>query len=127
ADRDQLFRVLQNLGHNAFEAGATRVEVAARLAPADAAVRPAEPGEAAGRVVIEIADDGPGLSARARDKLFQPFAGTGRPGGSGLGLAIARDLMRAHGGDIRLLRSTAEGTVFRLDLPAPLAAGAARP
>lgn len=35
----------------------------------------------------------------------------------GLGLAIARELMRAHGGDIRLVRSTGAGTVFRLELP----------
>ncbi|MCZ6524456.1 MAG: ATP-binding protein, partial [Alphaproteobacteria bacterium] len=40
-----------------------------------------------------------------------------RSGGSGLGLAIARDLMRAHGGDIRLLRTGPEGTTFRLELP----------
>lgn len=112
ADRDQLFRVLQNLGQNAFEAGATRVEIAA------------EPDPEAGGIAIEIADNGPGLAPRAREKLFQPFAGTGRAGGTGLGLAIARDLMRAHGGDIRLVRSTAEGTVFRLDLPAGEAAGA---
>ena len=63
------------------------------------------------------ATTGPGLPPRAREKLFQPFAGSARPGGSGLGLAIARDLMRAHGGDIRLLRSDGAGTVFQLDLP----------
>jgi signal transduction histidine kinase len=108
ADRDQLFRVLQNLGQNAFEAGATQVEVTARQE---------DEAAAGGPIVIEIADNGPGLAPRARDKLFQPFAGTGRAGGTGLGLAIARDLMRAHGGDIRLVSSTAEGTLFRLDLP----------
>jgi signal transduction histidine kinase len=113
ADRDQLFRVLQNLGQNAFEAGATQVEVTARQE---------DEAAAGGPIVIEIADNGPGLAPRARDKLFQPFAGTGRAGGTGLGLAIARDLMRAHGGDIRLVSSTAEGTLFRLDLP-PAAAG----
>lgn len=107
ADRDQLFRVLQNLGQNAFEAGATRVELAARL----------EEGEDGLRVAIDVADNGPGLPPRAREKLFQPFAGSARPGGTGLGLAIARDLMRAHGGNIRLVRSTGDGTLFRLDLP----------
>ncbi len=115
ADRDQLFRVLQNLGQNAFEAGASTVEIAASEAP-DGADGP-------GGTVIEIADNGPGLAPRALDKLFQPFAGTGRAGGTGLGLAIARDLMRAHGGEIRLVSSTAEGTVFRLDLPAGAVAG----
>ena len=113
ADRDQLFRVLANLGQNAVEAGATRIEVSAR--------------QAEDRIVIQVADNGPGLPRRARDKLFQPFAGSGRPGGSGLGLAIARDLMRAHGGDIRLVRSTGEGTIFELDLPIRPAPAALRP
>jgi signal transduction histidine kinase len=103
ADRDQMFRVFTNLGQNALQAGATRVAVSARRAD--------------GHLLIEVADNGPGLPPRARDNLFQPFAGSARPGGSGLGLAIARDLMRAHGGDIRLARSDAEGTVFELDLP----------
>lgn len=115
ADRDQLFRVLQNLGQNAFEAGASTVEIAASEAP--------DRADGPGGTVIEIADNGPGLAPRALDKLFQPFAGTGRAGGTGLGLAIARDLMRAHGGEIRLVSSTAEGTVFRLDLPAGAVAG----
>ena len=66
---------------------------------------------------IDLQDDGPGLSPRARENLFRPFASSSRQGGTGLGLAIARDLMRAHGGDIRLLRSTSEGTTFRLELP----------
>jgi signal transduction histidine kinase len=119
ADRDQLFRVLQNLGQNAFEAGASKVEIVAR--------EKQDGAESPGETIIEIADNGPGLAPRARDKLFQPFAGTGRAGGTGLGLAIARDLMRAHGGDIRLLRSTAEGTVFRLDLPRGSATGVPTP
>ncbi len=104
ADREQLHRVLSNLGQNAIEAGATRVEVAARRDN--------------GHFVIEVSDNGPGLAPRARDQLFKPFAGSSRPGGSGLGLAIARELMRAHGGDIRLERSTGEGTCFQLILPA---------
>ena len=104
ADREQLHRVLSNLGQNAIEAGATRVEVAARRDN--------------GRCVIEVFDNGPGLAPRARDQLFKAFTGSSRPGGSGLGLAIARELMRAHGGDIRLERSTGEGTCFQLILPA---------
>jgi signal transduction histidine kinase len=103
ADRDQIFRVLANLGRNAIQAGATRVEIAAeRLED---------------RVRIGVSDNGPGLAPRARERLFQPFAGSARPGGSGLGLAIARELMRAHGGEIRLLGSTGEGTAFELEIP----------
>ncbi len=103
ADREQMFRVLANLGQNAIEAGAHSVGVSARRDD--------------GRLLIEVADDGPGLAPRARERLFQPFAGTARPGGTGLGLAIARELMRAHGGEIRLERSTGAGSVFCLVLP----------
>jgi signal transduction histidine kinase len=103
ADRSQLFRVFANLAQNAAQSGATRIEVAAHRM-----------GE---RIVVDIVDNGPGLAPRARDNLFQPFAGSARPGGSGLGLAIVRELVRAHGGNIRLVHSTAEGTAFTIELP----------
>ncbi len=104
ADREQLHRLLSNLGQNAVQAGATQIEVAARRED--------------DRFIIEVSDNGPGLSPRAHAELFKPFFASSKPGGTGLGLSIARELMRAHGGDIRLERSTSEGTCFRLDLPA---------
>jgi signal transduction histidine kinase len=104
ADREQLFRVIQNLALNAAEAGAHHVAIRASLDP--------------DRLAIEVADDGPGLAPKARENLFRPFAGSARPGGTGLGLAIAREVMRAHGGDIALAESTGAGTVFLLKLPA---------
>jgi len=103
ADRSQLFRILANLAQNAVQAGARRVEISARQEP--------------GVIRIRVADDGPGLAPRARDNLFQPFAGSTRPGGTGLGLAIVRELVRAHGGEIRLESSGAQGTVFVIELP----------
>ncbi|MBL8671789.1 MAG: HAMP domain-containing histidine kinase [Alphaproteobacteria bacterium] len=105
ADSDQLYRVLANLGRNAFEAGARTVTVRASVA--------------AEGIVLEVADDGPGLAEPARATLFQPFAGTAKPGGTGLGLAIARDLMRAQGGDVALAWTGPDGTCFRLLLPHP--------
>ncbi|HYG91909.1 MAG TPA: HAMP domain-containing sensor histidine kinase [Azospirillum sp.] len=103
ADPDQLTRALANLGRNAVQAGADTVTVSAEAAD--------------GRLALTVADNGPGLSPRARETLFQPFAGTARAGGTGLGLAIAREIARAHGGDLRLVESTATGTVFTLTLP----------
>jgi signal transduction histidine kinase len=102
ADRIQLFRVLVNLLRNAAEVGARSVRVTAR--------------HGSPTVVVEIADDGPGLPERVRADLFRPFAGSVRRGGTGLGLAIARDLMVAHGGDIELAETGATGTIFRLTL-----------
>jgi signal transduction histidine kinase len=104
ADRDQLYRVFMNLARNAVEAGAHRLRFSA-----------ARDG---GTLIIEVADDGPGLPPKARENLFRPFYGSARPGGSGLGLSIARELMRAHGGELTLASSTGAGTVFRLALPA---------
>ena len=103
ADRDQLHRVLGNLVRNARLAGARLAEIGAALGPAG--------------VSITVKDDGPGIAETVRPKLFQPF-NTGRPGGTGLGLAIARDLVVAHGGEIRLVATGLEGTIFRIDLPA---------
>jgi signal transduction histidine kinase len=103
ADREQLYRVFFNLVCNALEAGAGEVRVAARP------VRD--------YLVIDIEDNGPGMPDEARQNIFKPFAGSAREGGTGLGLSIAHDIMRAHGGDIRLERSSQEGTLFRLVLP----------
>ncbi|HLF58387.1 MAG TPA: HAMP domain-containing sensor histidine kinase [Alphaproteobacteria bacterium] len=108
ADRDQIFRVLGNLIRNAAQAGAKNVRVSASARD--------------GYVQVMVADDGPGLPARAREKLFQPFIGSVRAGGTGLGLVIAREIMRAHGGDIALLETSEKGTVFRLALPPNAAA-----
>lgn len=105
ADREQLRRVLGNLGRNAFQAGAETVTLSAG---------PADHG-----VVVTVRDDGPGLPPRARQHLFQPFAGSARPQGTGLGLAIAREIVTAHRGDIRLLETGASGTAFQLVLPQP--------
>lgn len=66
-------------------------------------------------LVLEVEDDGTGVSADMADRLFEPFA-TGRPDGTGLGLAIARELADAHGGRLELRRE-ASGTVFALALP----------
>lgn len=108
ADRDQLYRAFANLIRNAYDAGAHNVGV---VATADAG---------ATATVIDITDDGPGMSRQATERLFQPFSGSSRKGGTGLGLVIARDVMRAHGGDIELLSTGAKGTVFRLRLPADI-------
>ncbi|HWK46237.1 MAG TPA: HAMP domain-containing sensor histidine kinase [Stellaceae bacterium] len=118
ADRAQLYRCLLNLAHNAAEAGATRLTI-------DAMISKAMDGR---NVAIDVADDGHGISLRARASLFQAFSASGRPGGSGLGLAITREILHAHGGDIVLVATGAEGTRFRLTLPDPTPAAApARP
>ena len=109
ADPEQLHRILVNLLRNARQA----IEAAGR-ATGRVGV---EAARTAACVTLTVADDGPGLPDRARERLFQPFAGSGRPDGAGLGLAIARELARAHAGDLALARSGPDGAAFRLDLP----------
>jgi signal transduction histidine kinase len=67
------------------------------------------------RLYLRVSDDGPGVPAEIRDRLFEPFV-TGRPDGTGLGLAIVREIARAHGGDARLATGKV-GAVFEIELP----------
>jgi signal transduction histidine kinase len=68
-------------------------------------------------VQVRICDNGRGVPATVREKLFQPFAASTRSTGTGLGLSIARDLARAHGGDVTLETTGESGTCFRIEIP----------
>lgn len=116
ADPEQLYRVLSNLARNAAQA----IRAAGR--PGRLTIAADEIDE---QVEIRIIDTGPGLPAKAREHLFQPFRGGARPGGAGLGLAIANELVRANGGTLSLVSSTTAGTEFRITLPARAAEAAA--
>lgn len=111
ADPDQLFRVLLNLVRNAVQI----LESRAPNDPARDQIRIIGRREGA-VVVIEVSDTGPGVSEKARTHLFEAFQGSTRTGGTGLGLAIAAELVRAHGGEIRLVDGTI-GATFRITIP----------
>jgi signal transduction histidine kinase len=69
-------------------------------------------------VVVEVADDGPGLPSHAVDRVFEPFYSTKREGErQGLGLSIAFGIVVAHGGTLELV-PTDRGACFRVTLPA---------
>lgn len=94
------------------------------------AVRHSPPGDkvtvsastSSSSVVILVADSGPGVAFADRPRVFEPFwrgtdqQASGAPG-AGLGLAIARQIARAHGGDIELEESPSGGALFRITLP----------
>jgi signal transduction histidine kinase len=111
ADPDQLFRILLNLARNAVQA----LESRDARDPGRDQVRITGRREGA-VVVIEVSDTGPGLPERARAHLFEAFQGSTRTGSVGLGLAIVAELVRAHGGEIRLVDGTI-GATFRLSIP----------
>jgi signal transduction histidine kinase len=67
-------------------------------------------------VRVVVADDGPGIPAAERDKLFLPYYST-KQRGSGLGLAIVRRIIAEHGGSIEVADNTPRGTRFTIELP----------
>ncbi|MGW3325622.1 sensor histidine kinase [Streptomyces virginiae] len=107
-DPARLERALANLVDNAL-----------RYARAEVVVRATEHD---GWAVLEVTDDGPGIPEADRDRVFERFvrldADRGRAGGgTGLGLAIAREIARAHGGDVRALPAPAGGARLVLRIP----------
>ena len=71
-----------------------------------------------GHVVVEVEDDGEGISEQALPSLFEPFFTTKeKTGGTGLGLSISRGIVIAHGGRIEVESQVGEGTTFRIFLP----------
>lgn len=108
ADPEQLYRVLSNLVRNARQALSDRSD------PARITLHARDREQ---DWLLELSDTGPGLPARALENLFTPFQGGTRKGGSGLGLAIAAELVRGHGGTLRLIESGAQGTSFEICLP----------
>ena len=108
ADPEQLYRVLSNLVRNARQA----METAKR----DGVIS-VDAHDADRLWSITVRDDGPGLPKKAQEHIFKPFQGGARKGGAGLGLAIAGELIRGHGGTLRLERTGEDGTVFLIELP----------
>ncbi len=100
ADPDDLSRALANLLRNAAEAVAPGGQVAMR-------VRPGRDGAA----VIWVEDNGPGVPEEMTEKVFEPFATT-KHSGTGLGLAIVHQIVEAHNGKIKLMKSRLGGARF---------------
>jgi PAS domain S-box-containing protein len=119
ADQYQLTQVFSNLLINAYEAldGRGRIEIAARLAhtSAEGALLP-DGLQAVPTVVVDVADDGPGMPPDIAEKIFNPFFTT-KAQGSGLGLAIVRKIVDAHEGRIDMTTADGRGTRFRVTLP----------
>jgi signal transduction histidine kinase len=106
--RGQLARVLGNLLDNAVRHAAGRVDVRVRRAGAWA--------------VLEVADDGAGVPAADRERIFERFvrlddARSRDDGGAGLGLAIVRDVVVRHGGSIGVGEAPGGGALFTVRLP----------
>jgi len=111
ADARRVDQALTNLFENARvatgsadDAPAGRVHVESESVP--------------GALLLHVCDDGPGVPAEIRDRLFEPFASRS-PGGTGLGLAIVARIMHAHGGSVALTERPPWRTCFTLSFPTP--------
>jgi signal transduction histidine kinase len=72
-----------------------------------------------GKVEIKVGDNGNGIPQKVLDKIFQPFFTTKPTGqGTGLGLSLSYDIIKAHGGEIKVNTKENEGTEFTIALPA---------
>ena len=110
-DVDKLRRAVTNIAANARDAmgGAGRLHLQAQLHDGP---------EAGARLVLVLADEGPGVPAEIRESLFDPFVTRGKKGGTGLGLAVARRFVEDHGGALELMPEGAGGgACFRIVLP----------
>lgn len=108
-------RALANLVRNAVSVSSKGqvVRIVRSLVESEAGVR---------RIAVDVIDEGPGLPKEVREASFRPFAATSiaaiaRPAGIGLGLSLAREVARAHEGELTLVHSDERGTTFRLELP----------
>ena len=106
ADRDQLVRVFNNLLRNAIQAldghPTGRIELAAEATPT--------------QVILTVRNNGPGIPAAIRDRIFQPNFTT-KSAGMGLGLAMCKNIVEQAGGTIDFTTETGLGTAFRVVLP----------
>jgi two-component system, OmpR family, phosphate regulon sensor histidine kinase PhoR len=116
ADPERLRQVLANLIDNAIKYGRAegRVTITGRVI-------------GGARVELTVRDDGPGIPAEAKERIFERFyrvdkARTREQGGTGLGLAIVKNVVQAHGGDVRVESVQGKGTEFFITLRAAAAA-----
>jgi signal transduction histidine kinase len=112
ADHEHLFRILSNLVRNAVQALEQHRAEGSNVAGL-IQIKAKRDGR---KVVIDVSDNGPGVPAMARAKLFKAFQGSTRKGGTGLGLVIAHELAKAHSGSLTLL-DTSPGATFRVEIP----------
>jgi signal transduction histidine kinase len=105
-DQKKLERALFNLLLNACEA------VELETGEIDIRIREIPHG-----VEVQVADNGRGISESIRGQLFEPFVSFGKENGTGLGLTVVQKIVQDHGGDIKVEKTSSEGTVFKLALP----------
>ena len=119
ADRSQIEQVLINLIKNAYESGATEVELTASETLSNSPLKGENSlplREGWGRSVICVRDNGCGMSPDVLAQAFIPFFTT-KQAGTGIGLALCRQIILGHGGTISIDSEEGRGTTFTISLP----------
>jgi two-component system nitrogen regulation sensor histidine kinase NtrY len=108
-DPEQFNRVIINLVSNAVDAVSLtdRDGVITVLTKFD---------DLLGAGIVEVADNGPGISENIKDRVFEPYFST-KENGTGLGLAMVNQVVSDHGGYVRIVQSDNNGVKFRIELP----------
>jgi two-component system OmpR family sensor kinase len=109
-DEARLRQVLSNLVSNALQHTPETAKITVRVGTDD------------GDAVLEVADEGPGMSPEDAQRVFERFyrtdsSRTRSSGGTGLGLSIVHSLVHAHGGTVRVTTASGQGCCFRVNLP----------
>ena len=107
-------RVLLNLYNNAFYAVSDKEKQAGNNFGPIVSVNTKKLGD---KIEIKVSDNGNGIPQKVLDKIFQPFFTTKPTGqGTGLGLSLSYDIVKAHGGDLKVETNEGEGAEFVLQL-----------
>ena len=119
-------RVILNLLNNAFYAVNERKKTPHPLKRGNEPYEPIvtvttrrfSPPSGGGGIEIKVSDNGNGIPQKVLDKIFQPFFTTKPTGqGTGLGLSLSYDIVKAHGGEIKVETKEGEGSEFTIKLP----------
>jgi two-component system NtrC family sensor kinase len=111
----EIGRVILNLVNNAFYAVAAKSKEAGADYSPTVSVGTKKIND---QLLISVKDNGTGISAEVKEKIFQPFFTTKGPGsGTGLGLSLSYDIIKAHGGEIKLESEHGAGSEFIIILP----------
>jgi two-component system NtrC family sensor kinase len=109
---DEASYVLTNVIDNAVDAtaGKGRINIKTLVSPSSAGRDPS--------IVVEITDNGAGIAPEILPKIFDLFVTTKPPGkGTGLGLSICQEIIKAHGGSIKISNQLGQGTTVQIFLP----------
>jgi signal transduction histidine kinase len=115
---EEIGRTILNLITNAFYAVNEKKKQLTKDSPPFEPTVTVSTRKTDGKVVIRVADNGNGISQKNIDKIFNPFFTTKPAGqGTGLGLSLSYDIVKAHGGELKVETKEGEGVVFIVELP----------